>query len=219
MKAEPSSIHREIKRSALGKEMLSETTAAYHKKMWTRFHEALHSLDAFLRLESIIDEYIYLLMDKALAQINAAEIMHIRRILKYEIDARNIMIIERLKKHGTDKSKIRSSLILGGTLSEALIAKIIESKDIASTINLVRNRFLKLKVDKDNAGLTDLEIAFEKSIAAERASAFYKSILSVGVMIGFLLLKEEEANNLRKIAKGKEFDIPEKDIREMLVVV
>jgi vacuolar-type H+-ATPase subunit C/Vma6 len=37
--------------------------------------------------------------------------------------------------------------------------------------------------------------------------------------VGFLLLKEEEINNLRKIAKGKEFRMSEEDVREMLVVV
>ena len=58
-----------------------------------------------------------------------------------------------------------------------------------------------------------------KSIAAQKLASFHRSILSVGVILGFLLIKEEEISNLRKIAKGKEFNLPENDVRDMLVIV
>jgi V/A-type H+-transporting ATPase subunit C len=76
-----------------------------------------------------------------------------------------------------------------------------------------------LEITDSDPKLTDLEIALEKSIAAQRLLAFHRSTLSVGVIIGFLLLKEEEMSNLRKIAKSKEFHVPEAEVRKMLVVV
>ncbi len=215
MKADGQHIFREIKRTVLGEAMLSQSTADFSKAMWEKFNMALRSLDSFMQMETIVDAYSYLLMDKALADSGSRDIAYIRRIMKREIDAKNVMIIERLKKHG--KKKILENLIRGGTINQMTINKIIESKDIAQTISLIKSKFGNLELSGES--LTDLEIALEKSIARQKTIAFHRGMLSVGVIIGFLLLKEEELNNLRKIGKGKEFGISEKDVREMLVVV
>ncbi len=215
MKADGQHIFREIKRTVLGEAMLSQSTAQFSKAMWEKFNMALRSLDSFMQMETIVDAYSYLLMDKALADSGSKDIAYIRRIMKREIDAKNVMIIERLKKHG--KKKIQENLIRGGTINQMTINKIIESKDIAQTINLIKPKFGSL--DLPGEDLTDLEIALEKSIARQKTIAFHRGMLSVGVIIGFMLLKEEEISNLRKIGKGKEFGISEKDVREMLVVV
>ncbi|MFH1685498.1 MAG: V-type ATPase subunit, partial [Candidatus Micrarchaeota archaeon] len=208
-------IFREIKRTVLGEAMLSQSTAQFSKAMWEKFNMALRSLDSFMQMETIVDAYSYLLMDKALADSGSKDILYIRRIMKREIDAKNVMIIERLKKHG--KKKIQENLIRGGTINQITINKIIESKDISQTISLIKPKFGNLELSGED--LTDLEIALEKSIARQKTIAFHRGMLSVGVIIGFMLLKEEEISNLRKIGKGKEFGISEKDVREMLVVV
>lgn len=215
MKADEKNIIREIRRTALGEQMLSQSTAQFSRGMWNKFNAALKSLDAFMQMETIIDAYSYLLMDKALSDSGSRDIEHIRKILRREIDAKNILIIERLKRHG--KKNFAEHLIRGGTLSDSMVKKIIESKDVPATVKLVKSKFSRLNFEGE--GLSELEIAFEKSIAAQKTVAFHRGMLSVGVIIGFMLLKEEEVANLRKIAKGKEFGIPEKDVRDMLVVV
>ncbi len=215
MKADEKNIIREIRRTPLGEQMLSQSTADFSKGMWNKFNAALRSLDAFMQMETIIDAYSFLLTDKALADSGSKDVEHIRNILKKEIDARNILIIERLKKYG--KKNFSEHLIRGGTLSDSMIKKIIEAKDLAHTVKVIKPKFRKLDFDGDD--LSELEIALEKSIAAQKTVAFHRGMLSVGVIIGFMLLKEEEVANLRKIGKGKEFGIPEKDVREMLVVV
>jgi len=215
MKSDDRGLYREIKRTELGRHVLAPSTARFSKRMYSNFSKAMHSVDAFMKMESVIDAYVYLLMDSAFAESEGRDVAEIRQIMKREIDAKNIMIIERLKKHG--RKKIHEHLIHGGTLSEVLINRIIESKDLAQTINLVKAKFRKLELAGED--LSDLEIAFEKAIAAQKTLAFHRGMLSVGVIIGLLLLKEEEVNNLRKIAKAKEFGIPEKEVREMLVVV
>lgn len=166
-------------------------------------------------LESALDTNLYAALDRTLAS-GGKEAGAIRRILKKEIDAKNIMIIERLKKHGVGAPRIRSSLIKGGTIGEQMISKMIEARDIAALMNIARSKFPRLECKGES--MSDLEIAFEKAIAAEKVHAFGNAILSAGVMFGFLLLKEEEINNLRKIAKGKEFRMGEAEVRAMLVM-
>ncbi|MFZ5501816.1 MAG: V-type ATPase subunit, partial [Candidatus Micrarchaeota archaeon] len=133
--------------------------------------------------------------------------------------AKNILIIERMKKHGIARERIVDGLIKGGTLPPALIEKILDAKDMQAVLALVRSKFRGIELKEGKAGMADLEIALEKSIAAQKVTAFHRSALSVGVIIGFLLLKEEEMNNLRKIAKGKAFELPESEIRDMIVTV
>lgn len=218
VKADERDIFREVKRTELGEQMLSTSTAHFSKQMWDTFKSAMRSLNSFMQMETIVDAYMYLLMDKALADVGGREINAVREILKREIDAKNIMIIERLKKHKSERKKITDSLIRGGTLGDSLVGRIIEAKDLAAVVTLVKSKFPQLSV-KENMDLAGLEIALEKAIAAQKLASFHRSILSVGVILGFLLIKEEEISNLRKIAKGKEFNLPENDVRDMLVVV
>jgi vacuolar-type H+-ATPase subunit C/Vma6 len=100
-----------------------------------------------------------------------------------------------------------------------MIAKLIDAKDMSATLSLLRHRFPRMEVKGEGISLPELEAALDRSIASQKAHAFARSILSVGVVLGLLLLKEEEVNNLRKIAKGKEFRMSESDVRATLVVV
>ncbi|MFH0737031.1 MAG: V-type ATPase subunit [Candidatus Micrarchaeota archaeon] len=220
MKAESGVLMRELRRTELGQKMLSMGTGQLNRQMKDAFTSALRSLDTFMQMETVIDAYTYMFMEHALAEVGGREIGSIRHTLKKEIDAKNIMIIERLKKHNVPRDKIMGSLIQGGTLGSALLLKVAEAKDLQAVITLVKPKFSALELrGEGKVLLTDMEIALEKSLAAQKAVAFQQSMLSVGVMIGFLLLKEEETNNLRKIAKGKEFNIPEAEVRGMLVIV
>jgi V/A-type H+-transporting ATPase subunit C len=218
-KADGENIFNEIRRTALGAEMLSTSTALFSKHMWDTFRNALKNLNTFRQVETILDAYTYLFMDKALSEVPGKDVDHIRRILKKEIDAKNILIIERLKKHGIEQEKISNYLIRGGSLSKSFIKLVMEAKDLGAAISLAKSKFRRLQLKETDVSLTDLEIAMEKALAAEKTTAFHRSVLSVGVILGLLLLKEEEMNNLRKIAKGKEYGIPEKEIRDMLVTV
>ncbi|MEW6035914.1 MAG: V-type ATPase subunit [Candidatus Micrarchaeota archaeon] len=217
MKADEGSLTRELRRTDIGQKMLMMGTGQLNRQMKETFTNALRSLDTFMQMEAVIDAYIYVFMDEALAAIGGKEAASIREILRREIDAKNIMIVERLKRHSVPREKITGSLIRGGTLPDSLIGRIIDAKDLQAVAALARPKFQKLELR--GTGLADLEIAFEKSIAAQKVLSFHRAMLSIGVIIGFLLLKEEELNNLRKIAKGKEFRIPEAEVMEMLVVV
>lgn len=217
--ADKDQIFNEIKRTALGMEMLSVSTAAFSKQMWDAFRNSMKNLNMFLQLETILDAYTYLFMDKALKQVRGKDVDYIRTLLKREIDAKNILIIERLKSREYPKEKIDNYLIKGGTLSKGAIRSLMEAKDLSSVVSLAKSKFRNLSLKEGSLGLHDLEIALEKAIAAEKTSAFYRSMLSIGVVLGILLLKEEEVNNLRKIAKGKEFGIPEREVKEMLVTL
>lgn len=221
-RADEAMLFEEIKKTKLGEEMLSLSTASFNRQMWAVFSSALKNMDKFMQLQTILDAYIYSFMDKGLKSENK-DMERIRKILRKEIDAKNILLIERLKAHGVAKNKIKNYLISGGTLQQSLIDQLIETKDLKDVLSMVRGRFRKLirgsEEGKEISSLVDLEVALEKAIAKEKVWAFYRSVLSIGVLLGFLLLKEEELNNLRKIAKAKEFCVSEEDVKKTLIIV
>jgi V/A-type H+/Na+-transporting ATPase subunit C len=208
MKADEAGLARELRKTELGVKMLNLVPGGGHKQ------------DAIAKLEIAADSEIYTIMDRALAGTCNQDVAPIRRLLKKEADARNIMIIERLKLHGTPRDKIEASLLHGGTLDRQVIGRLLEAKELSALPALLKQRFPNLEVKGEGRkALAELEISLEKSLAAQKLKAFHASVLSVGVIMGFLLLKEEEINNLRKVAKGKEFNMPESEVRDMLVII
>lgn len=209
MKADEAGLPRELRKTELGAKMLNLVPGG-----------AGHKQDAIAKLEIAVDSEIYTIMDRALAGTRNEDVAPIRRLLKKEADARNIMIIERLKLHGTPRDKIEASLLHGGTLDKQTIGRLLEAKELSALPVLLKQRFPNLELKGEGRkALAELEISLEKSLAAQKLKAFHASVLSVGVIMGFLMLKEEEINNLRKVAKAKEFKMPESEVRDMLVII
>ena len=218
-KAEDRMVFDEIRATGFGKEMLSESTNMFTAGTWEVMRGAVKSMDNLLQMQALLDEYAYVYIDRNLIS-GSKDVQGIKRLFKKEIDAKNIAIIERVKARGIDKAKIKKYMIKGGTLNDATMNALIDAKDFNAVISIAKSKLSGLDIGADNVkNIVDLEISLEKAIAREKLRAFYRSVLSIGILLGFLLLKEEELHNLRKIAKGKEFNIPEDKLKEMLVMV
>ncbi|MFH2105965.1 MAG: V-type ATPase subunit [Candidatus Micrarchaeota archaeon] len=209
-----------IKSSSFGKEILSVSSQYFNKRMFEAFKDTLKKGDQFTQIQVLLDVYGYMIAEKYLA-LSTMDISKIRGLLRNEIDAKNILIIERLKtRKKYDANAIREHLIVGGSLRSQLVNEIINSKNLSTTAVLLSKKFRGFVLpSKDNMSLVDLEVALEKAIAYEKLKVFSNSVLSVGVILGFLLLKEEEIKNLGKIAMAKEFGFSENETKDMLVVV
>lgn len=212
LKADDANLKKELMRTEVGRRML-ETPVPGEKK-------AAAARGDMSDQENAIDTYVYVLMNRALRELGGGDVGDVRRILKREVDAKNIMIIERLKRHDIPRTKMEAMLIRGGGLGDAALGRLMDAKDLSTVATLVKKDFPNIEIiSEGKRGLTELEIALEKAIALQKVMLFHKAMLSLKVIIGFLLLKEEEMNNLRKIAKGKEFKMSESEIRNMLVIV
>ena len=216
LRADDKELIREVKHTSLGSVLFSQS----EKKddVSDIFSDALQSTKSFFKHEEQVDVCTYLLVERYLLAAGGKETERIRDILRREVDARNFLIIQRLKKKGADKKQILGKLVRGGDIYKDQVEKIIDAKDLPAAIAVVRSRFPGLVI-KDDLSLTALEIELEKSLATQKDQMFDRAVLSVGVLVGFLLIKEEEISNLRKIAKAKEFGIPENEVRDMLVSV
>jgi len=153
----------------------------------------------------------------------------ILRLIASEADAKNIITAMRLKKSGADKHATMKNMVKGGGISKSQLGAIAGAKGISEIATLAAAFFTSAtgrgefaaaeKRFKEDGSLSHFEVAFEHSIARRSLHALRRSIMSIGAIVGFLLLKEEEMNNIRKIVRGKELGLPMERIAEMLVLV
>jgi V/A-type H+-transporting ATPase subunit C len=175
-----------------------------------------------------LDSYYYEMLSKInLKEEKDAEF--ISRLLKSEIDAKNLLTIFRMKKEDIGPQEIMKNIIEGGNLSQSFLAEVAQKSIIQDALDMAKSFFTSEigKADfqaavekfKKDGRLSGLEVAFENSIARKSLKVLHKSSMSIAALIGFLFLKEEEVNNLRKIVRGKSLNLSPEKILEMLVLI
>ncbi|MFA5077107.1 MAG: V-type ATPase subunit [Candidatus Micrarchaeia archaeon] len=161
-----------------------------------------------MKLELLLDRFYYSLYRKS-GMFQSREMAPIAKTFATEIDLKNATTIIRLKRHGvSDRKSISRFLMKDGSKPLKSFDQMIEARDEKDTLKAAAQLF-GLKAPP--AGVVELEMEFEKMLGAAKVRAFYRTTLSLGTLLGFLLL------NIRKIATAKEFGTPDKKIEEMLV--
>ena len=72
---------------------------------------------------------------------------------------------------------------------------------------------------RKNASLSAFEIAMATANAKEGLATFQRAGMGLGAIVGGLLLKENEMNNIRKIVRAKALGLPGEEIVKMMVSV
>ncbi|MFA6328212.1 MAG: V-type ATPase subunit [Candidatus Micrarchaeia archaeon] len=182
-------------------------------------------LDMFM---SALDFYYYE-MASNLAVGGEKEAQAIAALLSFEADAKNIMTILRLKRGGADRKTIMAHMVGGGRIMRTRLEKIAAGKDVHESARL-SSAFFMSKTGRDDFAaaeqmymkdgqLSHFEVVFERSIARRSLHALKRSIMSIGAIVGFLFLKEEEMHNIQKIVRGKALGLPPEKVSQMLIFV
>ena len=182
-------------------------------------------LDALL---SALDSYYY---EVAASAVSGGEkdLTIIIGLIRSEADAKNSITAMRLKKSGADRGIIMKSMVQGGNFTELQLGKMASAKGVPEIAALAssffisatgKGEFAEAEAEyKKDGSLSHFEVVFEHSLARRSLHALRRSMMSLGAIIGFLFLKEEEMNNIRKIVRGKALGLPMEKTAEMLVFV
>ena len=182
-------------------------------------------LDMFM---SALDFYYYEMASNLMAG-GEKDAQAIVALLSFEADAKNIMTVLRLKRGGADRKTIMAHMVKGGRISKARLEKIAAGKDVHESAQLSSAFFMsktgrdefaaaEQMYKKDNQ-LSHFEVVFERSIARRSLHALKRSMMSIGAIVGFLFLKEEEMHNIQKIVRGKALGLPAEKVSQMLIFV
>ena len=141
-------------------------------------------------------------------------------MFKAQTDAKNISNICRSIKSGIGEEERRTLIANEGNIKKEHLEKAIKAKTVEEVEKICKaeiNLGKAIEEYKKTGSLIPLEIELEKNIAKKGLHVLRSSILSIGTIVGFLILKEIEIDNIRKIIRAKEFNLPKEKLQEMIV--
>ena len=130
------------------------------------------------------------------------------RLLRDKISLANALIIMRMKRDSLTREQIERELIPFPLSKREL--ELIDAKDLKACVEVMRRHGLPEDVAKEceaSCSLSYLELQLQKQFTDKTLRLLRLSVLSFGVVLGYLYLKQTEVDNIKKIALGKAFGI------------
>ncbi len=172
-------------------------------------------------LISSLDEYYYRKLPQIVRNPYGDERI-ILNMLKAQGDLKNVSNVLRAKKAGMKEDRIAELLISGGSITRDSLMQAASAKNVEEAAKAFEKNYKigkALEEFRKTGSLIPVEVEIEKGIAKKALTGLRTSVLSLGAIAGFLLLKEQEVANIRKICRAKEFSLPAEKIMEMVVLV
>jgi len=148
-----------------------------------------------------------------------------RTFVRREIDMVDLRTLFRLKREGLESDKIMAYMIPGGAkLDMDSLRKLAQAPSYDEFLNMLKETPYwgeisdAVQKSKDTGSLNAVEISLRKGLIAfgEKISHLYP--LSVTPILGYVIRKNTEVNNLRIIARGKESHLSDEVIKSQLVI-
>jgi V/A-type H+-transporting ATPase subunit C len=145
--------------------------------------------------------------------------------VKREVDFVNLRTLFRLKREGLEHDKIAAYMIPGGAkLSMEELRKLAQTPGYEDFLNGLKETPYwseiadAVKKSQETGSLNAVEIALRKANIAYADNISHRYPLSITPILGYLIRKNTEVNNLRIIARGKESHLSDEVIRNQLVI-
>jgi V/A-type H+-transporting ATPase subunit C len=215
---EPEKLYSRLRATSVGRELLAQSSRRLQGSgggLEQMFSKALKDAHTLTQLKILLDASYYNYLQEGIVSSDK-DAQLIRSLVAKEIDLRNIINTLRLKRSGASEvSRVEPHLITGGRVTKRTVEALLKTKSNEEVVSAIRPAF-RLEAGAYSS-LSELEAALEHSLAREKVRIFYRSPISLSTLVGFLMIKEEEMNNLRKIVRGKDYRLTPEEIRPMLV--
>ena len=169
-------------------------------------------------LENALYKIVYEVMLKELPP-NEPEV---KRYFSTMVDVRNLKILLRTKRDGMSYRQIEPFLIEGGEVA-GKIAKSFDELGITDIINGIEGTvFYKPLTEalpdySKEKSLSTFENVLDGLIARTGMDISTSYPFGMGPIIGFLAMKDMEANNLKRIMTAKYLDLPPDKIKPLMI--
>ena len=202
------------------KSLLGLASNAYGRVLYEEFVARGRSADELAKNAEAVIARLYQAYNKnALSNIKLGErdAQKLRKLMESRIESRDVMMLARGLRMGMAFEKLEGYFALpnpkykeyykaGKADFDSLMRKLDAQYSLGAYEKYSQDKFL-----------SHYEIAFEQRFARLSAGAFRRSVMSLGSLLGFIFLKEQEVMNVRKIAWGKLLKLKPAGIEEMLV--
>lgn len=172
-------------------------------------------------LLALLDVYAYKSIADV-AQMSHREAKEVEPLLSRYADEKNLSTVLRLTMADASEEKAISYLVPGGKILKRQWKRIFALKDIPKMLEAVSFKLSTqsaLERYQKTKKISDIEVELSLERARKSLRQFRHAQLSVAVIVGALLLKEQEVSNIRKVIRAKSLGLPHEQIRAMLVLV
>lgn len=171
-------------------------------------------------LENALDKLYYFRMERAVGGTLSVGGGLLLKYVRREIDIRNLITLFRMNKAGVDAAIIQENLIPGGKLHEELsrmagqpfgeFLRGLEGYPFWSSISDIATADLDA-ISRIEARLRAYLVRYAWALSNYHP-------LSILPVLGYMVSKDTEVSNIRKIVRGKEAGLPAELIEEQVVV-
>jgi V/A-type H+-transporting ATPase subunit C len=172
------------------------------------------------RVENALDKLYYFRIEHVIGGTFSVGGSLMLKCVRMEIDIKNLVTLFRMNKAGIDATVVQENLIIGGKFYKELshmagqpFGEFLHGLELYPFWSAISDIATP---DIDTiSGLEARLKAYHIRYAWTISSHYPLSILPV---LGFIISKEIEVANIRKIAIGKEASLPEEFIKELVVI-
>jgi V/A-type H+-transporting ATPase subunit C len=171
-------------------------------------------------LENALDKLYYFRMERAVGGTLSVGGGLLLKYVRREIDIRNLITLFRMNKAGVDAAVIQENLIPGGKLHEELsrmagqpfgeFLRGLEGYPFWSSISDIAT--------PDLDAISRIEARLRAYLVRYAWALSNYHPLSILPVLGYMVSKDTEVSNIRKIVRGKEAGLPAELIEEQVVV-
>lgn len=201
------------------KESVQEIISAFDG---TDYASALAQYDgkSLSSVENALDKLYYFRMERAVGGTLSVGGGLLLKYVRREIDIKNLITLFRMNKAGVDAAIIQENLIPGGKLYDELVRmagqpfgeflRSLEGYPFWSSISDIATA--------DIDAISRIEARLKAYLIRYAWALSNYHPLSILPVLGYMVSKETEVANIRKIVRGKEAGLPAELIEEQVVV-
>ncbi len=139
--------------------------------------------------------------------------------LKATIDEKNIVALMKGKQRGTGAQDMSRYLVEGGNLSVSTLNDLYRAANVEELVDGIKHLYdlSEALPSYREEGLAALENLLSRRVAQKSIASLKVAPPSLSSIVAYMMLKDLEVDNLVKIIRGKEYGVPENEIRGSLV--
>jgi V/A-type H+/Na+-transporting ATPase subunit C len=145
----------------------------------------------------------------------------VRGLLASEIDVRNALLLLKGKRSEMPLSELLPRWIPGGTLAQEAAGDLYAARGVPELAERLAERFPSVAEGneefRDGENLSGYETALQRDRAARELRRLRTYPLSLSVIFAYLLRSEVERGDLRRLAFGKLYGLPNERLARLLV--
>ncbi len=190
-----------------------------------RLRKLILTCDSADSLQPLLDELyrlVYQIAMRSTKSLGDADSEAVGRMLARAADEKNLSTTLRLLAVEVKPSEVKRYLVPGGMIPATKWVELAQAgaeSPVAQRLAWRMGCTAALQTYAKDHSISNFEVALARISVDQSVRAFKRSQLSIGVLVGALLLKEQEMANIRKIVRGHALRLSGDEIEKMLVQV